>query len=345
MRAARIHEYQDTVDDALQIDEVPEPGIERSTDIIVDIAGAGWCQTDNHVIEGDWDEHYNPTLPLTLGHENAGTVVEVGDEVETVEVGDEVICQPMAVCGKCRPCRTGTDNLCENVEAPGFSMDGGFADYMRTSELAAVTLDSADPVEVAPHADAGITGYHAAKRAVRELNPGDHVAVVGVGGLGHIGLQVVDAMSATTITAIDPKEGARDLARDLDADHVLDPTDHDVPAELDGITDGEGVAQILDYVGHDDTAEWGPAIVKRGGDHHVAGYGGHVHTPTQALVGTEMNYRGTLTGTHADLQELIALIEMGEVEIHTTKFDLDEVNEVARRVEDGDVLGRAVIVP
>ena len=345
MRAARIHSYQDSVDDALQIDEVTQPEVERSTDIIVDITGAGWCQTDNHVIHGDWDEHYNPTLPLTLGHENAGTVVEVGDEVETVAVGDTVLCQPMAVCGKCRPCRQGNDNLCENVEAPGFSMDGGFADLMRTSELAAVTFENADPVEIAPHADAGITGYHAAKRAVRELNPGNHVAIVGIGGLGHIGLQVVDAMSATEITAIDPKADARELAESLGADHTLDPTSDDVRDEMDAITDGQGAAQILDYVGHDDTAEWGSAIVARGGDHHVAGYGGHVHTPTQALVGTEMSYCGTLTGTHTELQELVELIERGDVDIHTTRYDLEDVNEVAQRVRDGDILGRAVIVP
>ena len=345
MRAARIHAYQDSVEDALTIDEVPKPEIERPTDIIVEIAGAGWCQTDNHVIHGDWDEHYGPTLPLTLGHENAGTVVEIGSEVETVAVGDQVLCQPMAVCGKCRPCREGNDNLCENVEAPGFSMDGGFADFMRTSELAAVTLDSVDPVEIAPHADAGITGYHAAKRAVRKLDPGDHVVIIGVGGLGHIGLQVVDAMSATEITAIDPKEDARELAESLGADHTLDPTTDDVPAEIDAITDGQGAAQILDYVGQDDTAGWGPAIVERGGDHHIAGYGGHVHTPTQAMVGTEMNYCGALTGTHTELQELVQLIERGDVDIHTTTYDLEDVNEVATRVRDGEVLGRAVIVP
>jgi len=346
MRAARLHEFTDDMSDALTIDDVDRPEATRSDDVVVEVAGAGWCQTDNHVIEGLWQEYMPTDLPQTLGHENAGIVAEVGAEVTTVEEGDAVICHPVMTCGKCRACRLGDDMYCENVQFPGLSTDGGFADYLLTSERAVIPLpDGVDPIDVAPHADAGITAYHAAKKAVRELDPGDHALVIGVGGLGHIGVQVLDAMSAATITALDVKEAARDLALDLGAAHAVDPTSEDVAATVDALTDGAGAQQVLDFVGSDETTAYGPDVVAPGGDHHVVGYGGHVHQPAQALVNGELAYRGTLVGEYTELQELMALVAQGAVELHTTRHDLTEINEVAEALEHGEIEGRAVIVP
>ena len=210
MRAARLHEYTDEMGEALEIDDVPRPETTAADEVVVEIEGAGWCQTDNHVIEGMWTDYVSQELPLTLGHENAGVVAEVGDGVETVEEGQPVICHPVRTCGVCRPCRLGEDMYCENVAFPGLTHDGGFADYLLTNERAVVPLpNGVDPTDIAPHADAGITAYHAVKKAVAELNPGDAVAVVGVGGLGHIGVQCLDAMTAADIVALDVKEEAR----------------------------------------------------------------------------------------------------------------------------------------
>jgi len=346
MQAARLHEYTDDMADALTIDDLDRPTAEASDDVIVEVEGAGWCQTDNHVIEGMWQEYVPQELPLTLGHENAGTVVEVGSAVNTVEVGDSVICHPVMTCGTCRPCRQGEDMYCENVRFPGLTHDGGFAEFLHTNERAVIPLPGdIDTTDIAPHADAGITAYHATKKAVRELNPGDTAVVIGVGGLGHIGLQCLDAMSAADIVALDLKESARDLAEDLGARHTVDPANEDVASVIGDLTDDVGARQVLDFVGADQTTALAPDIVAAGGDHHVVGYGGHIHEPAQSLVDGEFSYKGTLVGRYTELQELVALVDRGEVDLRTSRYPLSEINTVAERLEHGEIEGRAVITP
>ena len=346
MQAARLHEYTDDMTEALSIDEIDRPAVEGPSDVIVEVEGAGWCQTDNHIIEGMWTEYVPQELPLTLGHENAGVVTEVGDEVTTVEVGDPVICHPVQTCGTCRQCRLGEDMYCEDSKFRGLTHDGGFAEYLKTSDRAVIPLpDGVDPTDIAPHADAGITAYHAAKKAVRELNPGDTAVVIGVGGLGHIGLQCLRAMSAADIVAVDLKESARDLASELGADGTIDPGAEDVAAAIEGFSGGVGAQQVLDFVGRDETTALAPDITAAGGDHHIIGYGGHIHEPAQALVNGEFAFRGTLVGRYTELQELVALVDRGDVHLHTERYDLADVNTVAERLEHGEIDGRAVITP
>ncbi|MFC4358729.1 NAD(P)-dependent alcohol dehydrogenase [Halobium salinum] len=346
MRAARLHAYTDDMSEALSLDDVDRPELDRPDGVLVEVEGAGWCQTDNHIVEGMWTDYVEQNLPMTLGHENAGIVREVGEDVTLVSEGDPVICHPHVTCGVCRPCRMGEDMHCENAEFPGLSRDGGFAEYLATAERSVIPLpEGVDPTDIAPHADAGITAYHAVKKAVRQLNPGDTAVVVGVGGLGHIGLQCLDAMSATDIVALDPKEAARDLAGDLGAGHTVDPTNEDVAARIDDLTDGTGAHQVLDFVGSDSTTSMAPDIVAGTGDFHVIGYGGHVHEPSQALVNGEFSFKGTLVGKYAELQELMALVDRGDVELRTTRYGLDEINDVAEQLEHGEIEGRAVLTP
>ncbi len=346
MRAARLHEYTDDMSAGLSIDEIEKPQVTTSSDVIVAVEGAGWCQTDNHIIEGMWEEYVPQPLPMTLGHENAGTVLEVADEVELVSEGEQVICHPVQTCGTCRPCRLGETMYCENDKFNGLTTDGGFADQLLTSERAVIPLpDGVDPADIAPHADAGITAYHAAKKAVRDLNPGDYAVVIGIGGLGHIGLQCLDAMSAATIIAVDIKASARDLADSLGAAYTLDPTSEDIPTEVADITDGVGAAQVLDFVGGDETTALAPEICAAGGDHHIIGYGGHIHQPAQALVNGEFAYQGNIVGRYAELQELVALVEQGDVDLHTSQYPLEKINTVAEKLEHREIDGRAVIMP
>ncbi|PSQ14461.1 D-arabinose dehydrogenase [Halobacteriales archaeon QS_7_69_60] len=346
MRAARLHEYTHEMSGGLSVETVDRPQPEGSRDVVVEIEGAGWCQTDNHIIEGQWADYVDQQLPMTLGHENAGTVVATGEEVTLVSEGDQVICHPVQTCGTCRPCRRGETMYCENDSFNGLTTDGGFAEEMRTGERSVIPLpDGVDPAEVAPHADAGITAYHAVKKAVDELAPGDTAVVIGVGGLGHIGLQCLDAMSAADIVALDVKEAARELAVDCGADATLDPESADVPAEIEARTDGHGAEQVLDFVGADETTALGPEIAALGGEHHVVGYGGHVHEPAQAFVAGEFTYRGTLVGQYSELQELVALVDRGDVDLRTSRYDLGAVNEAAERLENGEIEGRAVITP
>jgi D-arabinose 1-dehydrogenase-like Zn-dependent alcohol dehydrogenase len=346
MDAARLHEYTDDMSEALTIDEVDRPEVTRSDGIVVEVQGAGWCQTDNHIVEGMWTDYVEQTLPMTLGHENAGVVAEVGPEVNTVSEGDQVICHPVMTCGTCRPCRLGEDMYCENLDFPGLTTDGGFAEYLLTSERAVIPLpEGVDPIDIAPHADAGITAYHASKKAVAELNPGDTVVVIGVGGLGHIGLQCLRADSAADIVAVDVKDAALELADDLGADFTINSTTADVASEIADFTDDVGAQQVVDFVGRDDTTALAPDIVAAGGDHHIVGYGGHIHEPSQSLVDGEFAYRGTLVGKYSELQELVALVERGDVDLLTSRYSLEQINEVAEKLEHGEIEGRAVITP
>jgi propanol-preferring alcohol dehydrogenase len=152
-------------------------------------------------------------------------------------------------------------------------------------------------------------------------------------------------MSAAKITAVDLKESALNLANSYGADHLVNPSEADVAAEIAGITDGTGAAQVLDFVGEDVTTAYAPDITAGGGDHHVIGYGGHVHEPSQALVNGEFSFVGNIVGRYAELQELVALVEQGDVDLHTSRYDLGEINAVAEKLEHREIDGRAVITP
>src|SRR5919202_5421174 len=177
MKAVRLHGYhQQPV-----VEDVPEPTVRGPLDVVVKIGGAGVCRTDLHIIEGQWAEAMNPKLPYTLGHENAGWIHEVGPGVTNVAVGDTVILHPTPTCGLCLACRAGHDMHCENAFFPGLSNnDGGMAEYLRTTARACVKLDpSTQPADVAALADAGITAYHAVRKAIPLLFPGTSCVVIG----------------------------------------------------------------------------------------------------------------------------------------------------------------------
>src|SRR5215208_4681013 len=182
------------------LDSIDEPTVDGPLDVVVRIGGAGLCRTDLHIIEGQWAEKSGVTLPYTLGHENAGWVHEVGSAVSNVEVGDAVIVHPLITCGLCRTCRAGDDMHCETGAFPGIDTDGGFAELLKTNARAVVKLDPAiAPQDVAAHADAGLTAYHAVKMAAAILEPGRRAVVIGAGGLGHIGIQCLKALTGAEI--------------------------------------------------------------------------------------------------------------------------------------------------
>src|ERR671938_1759140 len=170
MKAARLHQYDENISPAsLQLEEVEEPKADGPLDVVVRIGGAGLCRTDLHIIEGQGAPLNDPDgtlLPYILGHENAGWVEEVGSAVTNVEVGDTVIVHPLITCGLCRACRAGDDMHCAEGKFPGIDVDGGFADFLLTSARSVVKLEpTLEPKDIAALADAGLTAYHAVKKA------------------------------------------------------------------------------------------------------------------------------------------------------------------------------------
>ena len=219
MKAVRLHKYHERP----SVDEVPEPKVTDPLDVLVRVGAAGLCRTDLHIYEGQWEHLTHPELPFTLGHENAGWVEEVGSAVSNVAVGDTVILHPHITCGLCRYCRAGDDMHCVNSRFPGVDgTDGGMADYLLTGARSVVKLDSSlQPADVAALADAGLTAYHAVKNAVPLLYPGTTALVIGAGGLGHIGVQTLKALTPATIIVLDRSQAALDLVSGYGADRTV----------------------------------------------------------------------------------------------------------------------------
>ena len=341
MKAVRIHGYhQQPV-----VDEVPEPSVKGPLDVVVKVGGAGVCRTDLHIIEGQWDAAMHPALPYTLGHENAGWVHEIGSAVTNVAVGDTVILHPTPTCGLCRACRAGNDMHCTDNSFPGLSHDGGMAEYLLTSARACVKLDpKTQPADVAALADAGITAYHAVRKAIPLLYPGTTAVVIGAGGLGHIGVQCLAALTATTIVVVDRNPDALKLASQIGAHHTVVADGSQVEAVRE-LTGGSGAEVVLDFVAEQGAEADGWAMTGGGGSYFVIGYGGTVQVPTLDIISTERNIIGNIVGTYNDLAELMALAEGGRVTLHTRTYPLDSAEEAFADLDAGRVRGRAILVP
>ena len=341
MKAVRLHAFHTKP----LIDEVPEPAITGPLDVIVKIGGAGVCRTDLHIIEGQWDAAMGTPLPYILGHENAGWVHEVGSAVTNVAVGDTVILHPTPTCGLCRACRAGNDMHCVASEFPGLSRDGGMAEYLRTSARACVKLDpQTRPADVAALADAGITAYHAVRKAIPLLYPGTTCVVIGAGGLGHIGIQCLATLTAATIIVVDRNPDALKLAEQLGARHTVVADGRHVTA-VSELTDGHGAEVVLDFVAEQGAENDGFAMTRRAGSYFVIGYGGTVTIPTLDIISTERNIIGNIVGTYNDLVELMVLAEAGKVTLHTRTYPLDAALEAVADLDAGRVRGRAILVP
>ncbi|MBS0661566.1 MULTISPECIES: NAD(P)-dependent alcohol dehydrogenase [Microbacterium] len=342
MRAVRLHQYGQ----APTIDEVAEPRPLGPWDVVIDVGAAGLCRTDLHIIEGQWEPIQHPRLPYTLGHENAGWVRAIGSAVTNVEVGDTVIAHPLTSCGLCPACRVGQDSHCENATFPGVNVDGGMADQLLTNARAVVKLDpSLQPRDIAALADAGLTAYHAVRKAAEVLYPGTHAVVIGAGGLGHIGVQALAAITGAEITVVDRSEEALALAATLGAHHtVLAADDDTVAREVLEITGG-GAQVVFDYVGEHGTELLSPRLLRGRGSQYVIGYGGEVRLPTIDIISREINVIGNLVGTYNDLVELMTLTAQGKVTLHTKVYPLDAALDAIADLDAGRLVGRGILVP
>lgn len=341
MKAVRIHAYGERP----SLDDVPDPAITSPLDVIVEVGGAGLCRTDLHIVEGQWAEKSGAQLPYILGHENAGTVVEKGAGVSNVSTGDRVIVHPLMTCGWCRACRSGDDMHCAHSNFPGITIDGGMARYLRTSARSLVLLDDGlEPADVAALADAGLTAYHAARKAAGHLPPDSTVAVIGVGGLGHIGVQALRALTAARIIAIDRSQSALGLAAEVGADETVQ-ADGSEADRVRALTDGLGAEAVLDFVGEGTAVAAGVAMLRQAGTFYVIGYGGRLELPTIDIISREINFVGNLVGKYADLVGLMSLAARGRVRLHTTTYPLSSFETAFSALEAEQVTGRAILVP
>ncbi len=343
MKAVEVVGYNEPV----RVTDLPEPKIEKPTDVIIRVGGAGVCRTDLHILEGVWrDMLGDPKLPFVIGHENAGWVEDVGSEVTTVTRGDPVILHPQPSCGLCRACRAGNDMHCINGYFPGLDgHPGGYAQYMKTSIRAVVPLaPGTDPVPLAPYADAGITAYHAVKKIAPETYPGSTVVVIGIGGLGHFAVQLLREMTTAKVVAVDTSDERLAFAKRLGADHgVLAAQDGGIAGVLDYTNGGADI--VMDFVAERGTPDNAMRMLRKGGTYSIVGYGGTVTPAMLEMIFRELTIVGNLVGTYNDLAELMELAHQDKVHIASVEFPLDTANDVLHDLEAGKIVGRAVLRP
>lgn len=219
-----------------------------------------------------------------------------------------------------------------------------FADYLLTNERSLIKLNEhVTPVDVTPLADAGITAYRVAKRAAKRLTPGQTCVILGIGGLGHIALQTMLVLCGARIIAIDHSEPARQLAKELGADHILDGGP-DVVQEVRELTKG-GAYAVLDFVGEKGAEQLCWQMLRRGGTHHIVGYGGEIQIPTAYMVDNEIAVEASLVGNYMELVELMELNAAGRVKLRAKQYSLDDINLAIDDFKKGQIVGRGVVVP
>ena len=347
MKAAVLRRYDEKLsgDTFVSYEDVADPKITKPSDVIVRIGGAGVCRTDLHIVEGIWRDKVSIELPYIMGHENAGWVEAVGVGVSSVKVGDPVICHPLVTSGHCLACRRGDDMHAVESSFPGINANGGYAQYLLTGERTLIKLPKTlAPKDVAPYTDAGLTAYRAAKKASRHLVPGEYAVVIGAGGLGHIGIQVLNALCAAEIIVVDRADTSLKLAMECGAHHLVKADGNEV-AVVKELTKGNGAEAVIDFVGEGAAIANGLAMTRNGGSYYIVGYGGRIDIPTIDMVTSEKTIVGNLVGTYPELVELMALADRGLVNLHTREYKLSAANDALMDLHHGKVNGRAVLIP
>jgi propanol-preferring alcohol dehydrogenase len=325
---------------------MPEPG---PGEVLVRVGGSGACHSDLHLLH-DFEPGTVPfALPFTLGHENAGWVAGLGTGVTGVEVGQPVAVYGPIGCGRCRRCQLGMENVCEHpsADAPaiGLGRDGGMAPFVVVPDPShLVPLTTLSPLQAAPLTDAGLTPYHAVKRSLELLVPGSTAVVVGIGGLGHLAVQILRALSPATIVAIDPKSSALDLASQGGATYALHPCAA-TTAEVAGITSGRGADVVLDMVGSEASIRLAVSMARPQGHVTIVGVAGGTFSVGFYTVPYECSVATSYWGTLPELTEVIALAERGLIEASVERVLLSDSVEAYKRLHAGEVRGRLVIVP
>ena len=349
MRALRLLNWK-TKPVMVEVDE-PEPGPGQ---VVIRIGAAGACHSDLHLMHdfGAGQLPWGP--PFTLGHENAGWVYALGAGVTGLEAGQAVAVHGPWGCGTCERCRLGIDTYCENVAAApvpggggGLGLDGGMAEYMLIdSARHLVPLpDGLAPAIAAPLTDAGLTPYHAVRRSLPKLIPGSTAVVIGVGGLGHMGVQILKATTAARVIAVDTRPEALDLARGFGADLAVQGGEQAAGQIRDATPGGRGADVVIDFVGSDATLALGAAVVRQLGDLTIVGIAGGTLPVSFFSVPYEVSIQTTYWGTRSELVEVLDLAARELIRPHITTFPLDAAPAAYRQLASGKISGRAVIVP
>ncbi|MFF0487620.1 NAD(P)-dependent alcohol dehydrogenase [Nocardia sp. NPDC004068] len=324
----------------------PEPGPGQ---VLLEVSAAGVCHSDIAVMS--WPaEQFPYRLPLTLGHEGAGTIAALGDGVAGFEVGDSVAVYGPWGCGTCWPCEGGRENYCVRagelgIFPPGLGAPGAIAEYMIVDDVRHLeSLDGLDPVRTVPLTDAGLTPYHAIKKSLPKLVPGSTAVVIGTGGLGHVAIQLLRALCPARVIALDVSEDKLELARTVGA-HETVRSDDKAAGRVKELTEGRGATAVFDFVGAAPTTATAAGCVAMEGDITIVGIGGGTVPVGFGALPFEVNVTAPYWGSRGELREVLDLARAGAIDVHVETFALDDAPHAYELLHSGKINGRAVIRP
>ena len=324
----------------------PQPG---PGEVLLKVTAAGVCHSDEFIMSLPAEE-YTYGLPLTIGHEGAGIVAGLGASARGVKEGDPVAVYGAWGCGSCRVCATGAENYCPNAAAmeipwPGFEAPGCMAEYMVVpSPRHLVPLGDLDPVRNVPLTDAGLTPYHAIKLSLPKLVPGSTAVVIGVGGLGHLAIQILRALSPSQVIALDIGEDKLAFAREVGA-HAAFESDSASIERVHERTDGHGADAVFNFVGIQETADLAAKMAGRGSDIVMVGLGPGTVPVGMGTIPGGTSVRRPVWGTRPDLFEVLDLARAGLIKVETEQFALEDGPKAFERLHARTLRGRAVLVP
>jgi propanol-preferring alcohol dehydrogenase len=335
MKAAVVKEFGKP----LSIEEVPVKEPDRGQ-ILVKVLACGICHTDLHAAEGDWP--VKPSLPFIPGHEGIGEIIALGPDVDFLKEGD-IVGMPWlhTACGHCEYCITGWETLCDYQEMTGYTVNGGFAEYvLADAKFVGKFPKGVNYLDMAPILCAGVTVYKGLKET--DVKPGEWVAISGVGGLGHLAVQYAKAMGFHVV-GVDISQEKLDLAKKHGADFVVNGKDSEATQEIKDRTGG-GVHGVLVTAVAPAAFEQAIDMLRKKGTIAMVGLPpGSINLPIFQMVLNRFTVRGSIVGTRKDLQEAIDFAVEGKVHTTAQKVKLEDVNAVFEDMKQNKITGRKVI--
>ena len=348
MKALRLMKWKS----AAELVEVPKP-TPGPGQVVIKIGGAGACHSDLHLMHDFADGLLPWKPPFTIGHENAGWIDSIGAGVSRFREGDPVAVYGAWGCGECGKCKAGFETYCDDpAKAPipggggGLGLDGGMAEYMLVPfERLLLDLPSGlKPIDAAPLTDAALTPYHAIRRSWAKLTPEAFIVIIGIGGLGHMAVQIAKATTGATIIAIDSRSEALELASSLGAKYAFKVGD-DIQSKVKDLTGGHGAEVVLDFVGNEQTMALGASLCRVLGDFTIVGIAGGALPFSFFSVPYEASLQTTYWGGRVELAEVLDLAAHHLISPKISKFTLEDAPQVYLDLAAGKIEGRAVIVP
>jgi len=337
----------------LKISEIDTP-TPTAKQVLVKVKAVGVCHSDLHLWEGGYDTgdgfmkvtDRGVKFPVIPGHEVVGTVAEIGDSVEGVKVGDDVLVYPWIGCGNCPTCEKGDTNLCEAPQSLGVFQDGGYAeyslipDYKFLAKISGIDLEGA-----ASLACSGLTAYTAVKKAIS--NSPENILIVGAGGLGLMGVQIAKALSNARGGGAEGREERGREVKEMGADHIVNTKDSVASKNIMSICNEKGVDSILDFVNAPPTVKLDLSVIRKRGNIVLVGlFGGSIDLSLVSIPLKAITIQGAYTGNYNDMIELLDLAKRGVIKpIVSKRYSLDEVNTALEDLKNRKVIGRSVINP